>query len=345
VSGSTTSTGSTSSAQPATFTASSNTLSSVTAKGILIPAPDASAATISAAIAKLNSTSPAETTDSNLQTARTKLMQDCPQSDANFLSWMKSAFFTLTKQDTSNQETFALAWYGLGPSLVSALESNSNCKANYLKDSQALTQKLGAYLTSLNTFYEGLRAAPLLSLEYDFNSPAGQPTNSTIRLIGQLSRSGFTGTLNAAGSFYNSTPSASIPSSSTVRDFQVAAEGSFGFGQGLKTGQTANPFLGTSTASVAYYYQDQTSPAILNVTPGQPASGVTITGLSSTATQVYAQRGVINVAQAKFTWIPSKLNINFPVSVTWSNRTELVTSPVWRGQLGISYDFDSLFPK
>jgi hypothetical protein len=318
----------------------------VTAKGVLIPAPDASAATISAAIAKLNSTSPAEQAGADVKTARTQLMLDCPQSVIQ--SWMTSAFFILAKQDTSNQETFAAAWYGLGPSLVNSLESdpkNPNCKSNYLSDSQLLAVKLGKYLASLNTFFEGLRAAPALSLEYDFNSPAGQPTNSTIRLIGQLSKSGFTGTLNAAGSFYNSTPSASIPSSSIVRDFQVAAEGSFGFGQGLKKGQTANPFLGTSTASVAYYYQDQTSPAILNVTPGQPVSGVTITGLSSTATQVYAQRGVINVAQAKFTWIPSKLNINFPVSVTWSNRTELVTSPVWRGQLGISYDFDSLFSK
>jgi hypothetical protein len=33
-----------------------------------------------------------------------------------------------------------------------------------------------------------------------------------------------------------------------------------------------------------------------------------------------------------------------PLSFTWSNRTELVAnSPLWRGQVGISYSFDSLF--
>jgi hypothetical protein len=98
VSGIATSTGSTSSAQPATFTASSHTLNSVTAKGVLIPGPDASPATISAAIAKLNSTSPVEKTDASVNAARNKLKQDCPQSVIQ--SWMTSAFYTLTKQDT-----------------------------------------------------------------------------------------------------------------------------------------------------------------------------------------------------------------------------------------------------
>jgi hypothetical protein len=101
--------------------------------------------------------------------------------------------------------------------------------------------------------------------------------------------------------------------------------------------------LGHSTATAAFYFQDQTSPAILNVTPGQPASGVTITGLPSTATQVYAQKGKIGIGQGKFTYSPGSSSISIPISVTWSNRTELVTNSIWRGQVGISYDFDSLF--
>jgi hypothetical protein len=60
---------------------------------------------------------------------------------------------------------------------------------------------------------------------------------------------------------------------------------------------------------------------------------------------VYAARGVINIAQAKFTLNPANSGFNIPVSVTWSNRTELVTSPAWKGQIGISYDLDSLFSK
>ena len=124
-----------------------------------------------------------------------------------------------------------------------------------------------------------------------------------------------------------------------MRDFQIAGEASYDFSKMKKS-----TILGHSTASAAYYFQDQTSPAILNVTPGQPASGVTITGLPSTATQVYAQKGNIDIVQGKFTYSPGTSGFTVPVSFTWSNRTELVTNnPLWRGQVGISYNFDSLF--
>jgi hypothetical protein len=338
VSGAASSTSSQGTAQPATFSASGHTLNSMTAKGAVIRAPVANAAAISAAISKLTQTSLPVAADAKVTAASTKLMKDCPQSVIQ--DWMTETFEKLKNQDTGDADGFANAWFNRGQPLVDALNANSTCKGKYLSDSQAVAAALNSYLVSLNSFFEGLRATPVLSVEYDYNSPQNQPTNSTIRLIGQVNKGSFTGSLNAAGSFYNSTPSVSIPSATRVRDFQVGAEGSYGFGK-----PTKSAFLGTSTASLAYYYQDQTSPAILNVTPGQPLSGITITGLPPNATQVYAQRGIINIGQAKFTWIPSNLNINFPVSVTWSNRTELVTSPVWRGQIGISYDFDSLFSK
>ena len=117
-----------------------------------------------------------------------------------------------------------------------------------------------------------------------------------------------------------------------MRDFQIAGEAAYDFNQ-LKS----TALLGDSTFSFAYYYQDQTSPAIFSAIPS------IITGLPSTATQVFAKRGVINIAQAKFAFIPRNSSINIPVSATWSNRTELVTNSVWRGQVGISYNFDSLF--
>jgi hypothetical protein len=36
---------------------------------------------------------------------------------------------------------------------------------------------------------------------------------------------------------------------------------------------------------------------------------------------VFAQRGVVNLAQMKFNFIPGKGSNNIPLSVTWSNRT------------------------
>ena len=40
---------------------------------------------------------------------------------------------------------------------------------------------------------------------------------------------------------------------------------------------------------------------------------------------------------------PPRSGVKVPVSVTYSNRTELIDKPTWRAQIGITYDFDSLF--
>ena len=101
----------------------------------------------------------------------------------------------------------------------------------------------------------------------------------------------------------------------------------------------------TPTFSVAYYFQDQTSPAILNVTPSGPVSGVTFAGLSSNATQVFAQKGKISIGQLRISLGSSKSGLRFPIAITGSNRTELITASKLGAQIGISYDFDSLFTK
>jgi hypothetical protein len=38
-------------------------------------------------------------------------------------------------------------------------------------------------------------------------------------------------------------------------------------------------------------------------------------------------------------------SVRFPIAVSWSNRTELITKPAWRAQIGVSYDLDSLFAR
>jgi len=72
-------------------------------------------------------------------------------------------------------------------------------------------------------------------------------------------------------------------------------------------------------------------------------TGVTFTGLPANATQVYAQKGDIDIAQLKFTYSPGSSSTKIPFGITWSNRTELVTHSLWGAQIGLSYDFDSLF--
>jgi hypothetical protein len=185
-----------------------------------------------------------------------------------------------------------------------------------------------------------LAKPPILTFEYDENRPAGQPTNSVFRVIYQHKPEKFpklTLTANGAFSIYDSEPSSSIPGASRLRDVQAAAQADREF----QINSAITGKLGV-TATGAFYFQYQSSPAILNVDASAPLPGITFTGLPANASQVFAQKGNIYIGQFKLS-VGSGSNMKIPLSVTYSNRTELVTKPVWRGQVGISYDFDSLF--
>jgi len=81
----------------------------------------------------------------------------------------------------------------------------------------------------------------------------------------------------------------------------------------------------------------------LNVTPTSPLSGINFVGLSANATQAFAQKGKISIGQIKLTFGQSKSGLRVPLAITISNRTELITASKLGAQIGISYDFDSLF--
>jgi hypothetical protein len=57
---------------------------------------------------------------------------------------------------------------------------------------------------------------------------------------------------------------------------------------------------------------------------------------------VYGTTGNIAIGQLKLT-AGGGSAVTVPLSVTYSNRTELIASPTWKAQIGVSYDFDSLF--
>jgi hypothetical protein len=198
---------------------------------------------------------------------------------------------------------------------------------------------------------------PVLALEYDFDTPQNQPTNSTMKLVygqsfgkpkcrgsgssAENSKNQITNpwtvTVNGGASLYNSTPPSSIPGASDLRNVQAGAEVDYA----VCTSDYLGSWFGNSTFALAYYYQDQTSPSILKVTPGMPLAGISFTGLDSSTNQVFTKKGPINVAQFKYGWGVGK-NVSFPIAVTWSNRTELITRAIWGLQFGVSYDLSSL---
>ncbi len=236
---------------------------------------------------------------------------------------------------------------------------------------------------------------PMLSAEYDFSTPANQPSNSTVKVafsyihtvnlknaaIGKSpaiapnpaaaknsaqpscpftqSSSGAAGggaqkapdmtktvacpswtlTANFGLSWYSTEPASTIPGASLLRDAQAGVEWDKNIASSQWKG--IGHLLGDTTFSATYYFQDQTSPSILNVTPGSPSAGITLIGLPSTASQVFAAKGDIHFFQLKYGF-GTGTNVKFPVAVSWSNRTDLVPHPNWGAQIGISYNFTSL---
>ncbi len=214
------------------------------------------------------------------------------------------------------------------------------CRSNLLPQLEQYGTFVNTYKTGVNAFVEGLRKAPLLTFEYDYNQPASQPTNSTFRLVGQSLVGGLTFTFNTAASIYNSTPSSAIPGSSLLRDIQAAGEISYDFSKLKK----ASISWGTARYREPSIFRIRQDPRNSQRHP-RPAGNRCDNHRFAvpSATQVLAQKGNIGIAQGKFTLTPNSSSISLPVSVTWSNRTELVTNAVWQGQVGISYNFDSLF--
>jgi hypothetical protein len=220
---------------------------------------------------------------------------------------------------------------------------------------KALAGAIQAYLVAADLYTLQLDqsmlnalASPVLAVEYDINAPQNQLTNSTFKLVYAQSfgkpkckaTNTWTLAMNAGTSIYNSTPSSSISGASLLRDVQAGAEVDYVLCTSLIP--RIGSWIGDSTTALTYYFQDQTSPSILKVTPGTPLSGITIIGLPSSASQIFTQKGQINVAQLRFGFGTGK-KVKFPIAVSWSNRTELIAHPTWGLQFGVMYDFSSLF--
>jgi hypothetical protein len=201
-------------------------------------------------------------------------------------------------------------------------------------DAQKALSARSDYYLAEDALVSELADQPVLSIEYNNNRPVGQATTSTFRLIFDKGVNKWSFTFNGAVTFYDTRPQA--PTTSRYRDAQVGAQVQRDIGK----------FLSTPAAlSASYYFQYQNGPAILNVTPGTPLPGITFTGLPSNATQVFAQTGNLHLGQLRLVLSPGQSNVRFPVAVSYSNRTELIAKPTWRAQVGVSYDFDSLFAK
>jgi hypothetical protein len=256
-----------------------------------------------------------------------------PQPD--FDKWHNDSVSALKAVDLKNTDAVSRVWRQR-VDLYLAMVQNNNPKVN--EAAIAFIQAMSLYDFEQRAFVEAIETKPVATFEYTNNRPLGQASTSNFRLIFDKGfKNGLSLTANGAGTVYNSALPQNIPGVSRFRDAQFALQ--------VQKDLGTVALLGAAALSATYYFQYQNSPAVLNVSPGSLPSGITFTGLPADATQVFATKGDIHVGQIRLVLSPGQSSVRFPLAISYSNRTELIPKPTWKAQLGISYDFDSLFTK
>jgi len=156
-----------------------------------------------------------------------------------------------------------------------------------------------------------------IALEYTSDRPLDLPRTSNIRLIGSVGGAvELTG--NASLTWYEDIPAGL---SRRERDVQASAEASVRLG----SAETAGPFVLSFSGKYLHQFQDSVAARTL-ILPD--TSGTTAVGQIKLSIPVGRGSGV-----------------EMPLSVTFASRTELIKEREVRGNVGLTYDLDSLFAR
>ena len=218
------------SAQQVTLNSAANSfsVSQITGKLVIIQ-PKATFENFTSALKTLDSQSgkPFGDAATRFNSAFTKLVGYETAAGSTFDNWQDTTAQQLSVLTT---DQIVAAWFSLADQLVKVYETVQAGKPvpstqDIIQDALNFAAAYAGYAAAERTFYEAQQAPkPVLSFEYDQNRPSNQPTNSTFRLIYAQTVEGWTVTLNGAASIYDTTPSASIPGASRLRDAQVGFE-------------------------------------------------------------------------------------------------------------------------
>jgi len=172
----------------------------------------------------------------------------------------------------------------------------------------------------------------LLTFEYSYNRPVNQPETDDVKFIYayNFGASGML-TFNGMVSIYGGTLPAGA-SYGRLHDGQIS-------GQYDRTLSGKANSIQTQL-SLAGYWQYQPNPSVLNIPAGTVAPGTSIP-LPNGTQEFVGTAGSLWVTQAKIT-IKGSGGINIPISVSWSNKKDLLQGSKVGAQVGISYNFSSL---
>lgn len=209
----------------------------------------------------------------------------------------------------------------------------------------ALDEKALASLAAYNTFFRKqdeliaeIAEKSVVAFEYTNSRPASAPHTSNARLIIDAPLTAKDKLVaNLAVTWFDTSQINTDGQPTKYRDAQAGIQYEHGLGE--------IAIIGPATVSAALYYQYQHAPSLLKVDPLKPIPGVTFVGLPDGANTVFATKGDIILGQVKLSLTPHESSVKVPLAVTYSNRTELIDKPTWRAQIGVTYDFDSLFAR
>jgi len=192
------------------------------------------------------------------------------------------------------------------------------------------------YLGNIGPLLQKINTKAVFSAEYNFQRPQGQPDTSAFRIMSSFNPFGrdANGTLsvNVAGTFYNS--SSVTTQFGRWRDAQASLQLERRIGDDL-----ANY---PARFSLAAYFQYMLSPGLISLDSGNFAPGTNI-NLGQSAAIALAPIGPIWIGEAKLTLKLKGSGAEIPISITESNRTDLIKSTVTRGHIGLTFDFAKLF--
>jgi len=177
----------------------------------------------------------------------------------------------------------------------------------------------GAYLDGRSRLLEEVANGAIVTFEYTNNRPGNQPNYSNFNVVGEFSP--FRGKADLTTNVSLSTfDRKSVGVTRVARDFQMSGQLDVPLGDIAKTGPLCLHYV---REIPAFFFRHHDH------------------GHNSHD----REKGNIGIGQFKFT-IPVKgSGVKIPLSVTFSNRTELINESKVRGNIGITFDLDTIFSK
>jgi hypothetical protein len=199
-----------------------------------------------------------------------------------------------------------------------------------------------AYVERQNALLAEQLYRKALTVDYVHERPSTQPELHQVRVVfstplgrkpsaGRLQAPTGAFTMNAGLSMFR--PELTPPEGWKVRDAQFSAALDW---SPVRTGDMR------PTYTVAYYFQYMVANGVIQFDKTAITPGGAAIPLPKTAVELLDTTGPIHVAQFRVS-IPAAKGVSFPLAVSYSNRTELITgTSFWQGHAGVSYDLGVL---